>query len=244
MRKTISILILLCAVFGTAQQDYRTWLRGKVLYQDSSVVAANILNTNSEQATITDDNGEFAIEVKLGDELIISSVQYEIRALIITKEILQRNRLVVDVNEKIQALDEVVVSPTRPEKFLDLQEEEFKKFDYTSDKSTRVENEILRKNQLYEGVDFVNIFKLMYKALRKKESDDGSASTYAPSDVIRQIYPDAFFTEKLNVSQDQIGLFLEFIDDRLEAKDLLKKENEFQLMDFLIKQSEKFARTQ
>ena len=244
MQKAIPILAIFCVVFATAQQDYRTWLRGKVLYQDSSVVAANILNTNSEQATITDDNGEFAIEVKLGDELIISSVQYEIRALIITKEILQRNRLVVDVNEKIQALDEVVVSPTRPEKFLDLQEEEFKKFDYTSDKSTRVENEILRKNQLYEGVDFVNIFKLMYKALRKKESDDGSASTYAPSDVIRQIYPDAFFTEKLNVSQDQIGLFLEFIDDRLEAKDLLKKENEFQLMDFLIKQSEKFARTQ
>ena len=244
MRKTISILILLCAVFGTAQQDYRTWLRGKVLYQDSSVVAANILNTNSEQATITDDNGEFAIEVKLGDELIISSVQYEIRVLIITKEILQRNRLVVDVNEKIQVLDEVVVSPTRPEKFLDLQEEEFKKFDYTSDKSTRVENEILRKNQLYEGVDFVNIFKLMYKALRKKNSDDQIGSSYAPSDVIRQIYPDAFFSEELHIPQGQIGLFLEFIDDRLEAKDLLKKENEFQLMDFLIKQSEKFARTQ
>ncbi len=244
MRKTISILILLFAVFVTAQQDYRTWLRGKVLYQDSSVVAANILNTNSEQATITDDNGEFAIEVKLGDELIISSVQYEIRVLIITKEILQRNRLVVDVNEKIQVLDEVVVSPTRPEKFLDLQEEEFKKFDYTSDKSTRVKNEILRKNQLYEGVDFVNIFKLMYKALRKKNSDDQIGSSYAPSDVIRQIYPDAFFSEELHIPQGQIGLFLEFIDDRLEAKDLLKKENEFQLMDFLIKQSEKFARTQ
>ena len=222
MRKTISILILLCAVFGTAQNDYRTWLRGKVLYQDSSVVAANILNTNSEQATITDDNGEFAIEVKLGDELIISSVQYEIRVLIITKEILQRNRLVVDVNEKIQVLDEVVVSPTRQKSF-GFARRRFKKFDYTSDKSTRVENEILRKNQLYEGVDFVNIFKLMYKALRKKESDDGSASTYAPSDVIRQIYPDAFFTEKLNVSQDQIGLFLEFIDDRLEAKRSIEK---------------------
>ena len=244
MQKAIPILALFCVVFATAQQDYRTWLRGKVLYQDSSVIAANILNTNSEQATITDDNGEFAIEVKLGDELIISSVQYEIRALIITKEILQRNRLVVDVNEKIQVLDEVVVSPTRPEKFLDLQEEEFKKFDYTSDKSTRVDNEILRKNQLYEGVDFVNIFKLMYKALRKKDSDDGDDSTFAPSDVIRQIYPDAFFSEELHISPDQIGLFLEFIDDRLEAKDLLKKENEFQLMDFLIKQSEKFARAQ
>ena len=244
MRKTITILILFCVFFGTAQQDYRTWLRGKVLYQDISVVAANILNTNSDQATITDDNGEFLIEVKLGDELIISSVQYEIRALIINKEILQRNRLVVDVNEKVQVLDEVVVSPTRPEKFLDLQEEEFKKFDYTSDKSTRVDNEILRKNQLYEGVDFVNIFRLMYKALRKKNSKDGTASNYAPSDVIRQIYSDTFFSEELHIPPAQIGLFLEFIDDRLDAKDLLKKENEFQLMDFLIKQSEKFAKAQ
>ena len=244
MKKGIHVLALFCVVFATAQQDYRTWLRGKVLYQDSSVVAANILNTNSENATITDDNGEFAIEVKLGDELIISSVQYEIRAIIITKDILQRNRLVVDVNEKITALDEVVVSPTRPEKFLDLQEEEFKKFDYTSDKSTRVENEILRKNQLYEGVDFVNIFKLMYKSLRKKKADEGDEFTYAPSDVIRQIYPDVFFTTQLNIPLDKIGLFLEYIDGRLQTKDLLKKENEFQLMDFLIKQSEKFTKVQ
>ena len=147
-----------------------------------------------------------------------------------------------NVKEKIQVLDEVVVSPTRPEKFLDLQEEEFKKFDYTSDKSTRVDNEILRKNQLYEGVDFVNIFKLMYKTLRKNDSDKSSGSPYAPSDVIHQIYPDVFFMEELQIPPDQIGLFLEYIDDRLEAKDLLKKENEFQLMDYLIKQSEKFAK--
>ncbi len=74
MRKSITLLLLFTAVFAAAQQDYRTWLRGKVLYQDSSVVAANILNTNSENVTITDDIGEFEIEVKLGDELIISSV--------------------------------------------------------------------------------------------------------------------------------------------------------------------------
>ena len=127
---------------------------------------------------------------------------------------------------------------------MDLQEQEFKKFDYTSDKSTRVENEILRKNQLYEGVDFVNIFKLMYKFFRKKKAYEGDEFTYSPSDVIRQIYSDAFFTTQLNIPPDKIGLFLEYIDGRLQTKDLMKKENEFQLMDFLIKQSEKFAKTQ
>ena len=225
----------------SAQQDYRTWLRGKVLYQDSNVAAANVLNTTSEKATITDDNGNFAIEVQLNDELIFSSVQYEIRAIVITKEILQRNRLVIDVREKITQLDEVVISPNRPEAFLNVKEEEFKQFDYTADKSTRVENELLRQNQLYNGVDFVNIFKLLYKSLRPESSEDKTFD-FAPSDVIRQIYPDIFFTSQLNIDPDEIELFLQYCDDRIETKDLLKRENEFQLMDFLIKQSEKFRK--
>ena len=232
----------LCVVnMLSAQQDYRTWLRGKVLYQDSNVVAANVLNTTSEKATITDDNGNFAIEVQLNDELIFSSVQYEIRAIVITKEILQRNRLVIDVREKITQLDEVVISPNRPEAFLNVKEEEFKQFDYTADKSTRVENELLRQNQLYNGVDFVNIFRLLYKSLRPESSEDKTFD-FAPSDVIRQIYPDIFFTSQLNIDPDEIELFLQYCDDRIETKDLLKRENEFQLMDFLIKQSEKFRK--
>jgi hypothetical protein len=222
-----------------AQQDYRTWLRGKVLYQDSNVVAANVLNTTSQKATITDENGNFAIEVQLNDELIFSSLQYEIRAIVIDKDILQRNRLVVDVKEKITQLDEVVVSPNRPEAFLNVKEEEFKQFDYTADKSTRVQNEILRQNQLYNGVDFVNIFKLLYKTLRPEQSEDEEFD-FAPSDVIRQIFPDVFFTSQLKISPNEIDLFLQFCDERIETKDLLKRENEFQLMDFLIKQSEKF----
>ena len=237
-------LFLGCLCVGnmlSAQQDYRTWLRGKVLYQDSNVVAANVLNTTSEKATITDDNGNFAIEVQLNDELIFSSVQYEIRAIVITKEILQRNRLVIDVREKITQLDEVVISPNRPEAFLNVKEEEFKQFDYTADKSTRVENELLRQNQLYNGVDFVNIFKLLYKSLRPESSEDKTFD-FAPSDVIRQIYPDIFFTSQLNIDPDEIELFLQYCDDRIETKDLLKRENEFQLMDFLIKQSEKFRK--
>lgn len=235
-------LFLGCVLVGnlvSAQQDYRTWLRGKVLYQDSNVVAANVLNTTSENATITDENGNFAIEVKLNDELIFSSVQYEIRAIVITKEILQRNRLVVDVREKITQLDEVVISPNRPEAFLNVKEEEFKQFDYTADKSTRVENELMRQNQLYNGVDFVNIFKLLYKTLRPEQSEEKEFS-FAPSEVIRQIYPEVFFTSQLNIEPDEIDLFLQYCDDRIDTKDLLKRENEFQLMDFLIKQSEKF----
>lgn len=240
MHKFIILLLFSSVVFS--QPDYRTWLRGKVMYQDDNVVAANIVNTTTQKATISDENGEFAMEVKLDDELVFSSLQYRIRVIKIDKEILQKNRLVVDVNEKVTQLDEVVISPDRPEAFLNLKEEEFKNFDYSQDKSTKVQNELMLQNQIYNGVNFVNIFKALYKSIKKsnQNSEDSNAIDFTPSQIIRQIYPDQFFIHQLNIAPDKIEEFLLRCDDKLTTNDLLKRENEFELIDFLIKQSEKY----
>ena len=130
-----------------SQSDYRTWIIGKVLYRDSNVISANVINNTSQEATITNQDGEFEIKVKLNDRLVFSSVQYQIRSLVVTKEILQKSRIVIDVNEKVTELDEVVVGPENTEKFIDLKEEEFKKFDYYTDKSTKLENQIFKQGQ-------------------------------------------------------------------------------------------------
>ena len=122
----IFFFLLICQIC-LSQTDYRTWLRGKVLYQNSNVISANVINTSTEKATITDENGEFAIEVMLNDELLFTSLQYKIRSVRITKEILQKSRLVIDVNEKVTQLDEVVVTPSQRQKFLDLKSEEDKR---------------------------------------------------------------------------------------------------------------------
>ena len=52
----------------------------------------------------------------MNDELVFTSLQYQIRVVKITKEILQRGRLVIDVNEKVTELDEVVVTPEQRQK--------------------------------------------------------------------------------------------------------------------------------
>ena len=161
----------------TAQTDYRTWLRGKILYQNQNVIAANVVNTTTKEATISDNNGDFAIQVMMGDELVFTSLQYQIRVVKITKEILQRGRLVIDVNEKITELEEVVVTPEQRQKFLDLRSEEFKKFDYERDRSTRLENELMNKDQLTNGVNFVSVFKALYRMVENK--DKAKDKTYA-----------------------------------------------------------------
>ena len=134
------------------QNDYRTWIKGKVLYKNVNVSSANVINNSSQKATTTNQDGEFDIEVKLNDKLIFSSVQYQITELNITKEILQKNRIVIDVNEKVTELDEVVVTPDDKEKFL----VEIKKLSSSNDfyLHSDEDGEIALNTSLIQAIEF------------------------------------------------------------------------------------------
>ena len=242
MRIFINIFFLIAINFTYSQDDYRTWIKGKVLYKNVNVSSANVINNTSQQATTTNDDGEFEIEVKLDDKLIFSSVQYQIRELNITKEILQRNRIVIDVNEKVNELEEVVVTPENQEKFLDLKEEEFKRFDYTFDKSSRVNNVINEQGKLVDGINFVNLYRLIRNSIKKDSNENESNYKYNPSDLLRELYDDVFFTKNLLIPNDKINEFLLYCDDNFPDRILLKKDNEFELIEFLVKQSKKFVK--
>jgi len=241
MRIVIFLLLVSNLVFS---QDERTWIRGKVLYKNINVVSANVVNNTSGQATITNEDGEFEMKVRLNDRLVFSSVQYEIRSTTINKDILQKSRLVIDVNEKVTILDEVVVGPENTEKFLDLKKEEFKKVDYIADKSTRIKNEILKAGTFNNGLNFINLYKAIAKSSNKVELDKKNINSlkYKPSDLIREVYDDSFFVTTLGIKKDNISEFLLYCNDRFPSKVLFKKSNEFQLIDFLINQSEKFKK--
>jgi hypothetical protein len=242
MRIFLNIFFLIAINFTYSQDDYRTWIKGKVLYKNVNVGSANVINNTSQQATTTNDDGEFEIQVKLDDKLIFSSVQYQIRELIITKEILHRNRIVIDVNEKVNELEEVVVTPENQEKFLDLKEEEFKRFDYTFDKSSRVNNVINEQGKLVDGINFVNLYKLIRNSIKKDSNENKSNYKYNPSDLLRELYDDVFFTKNLLIPNDKINEFLLYCDDNFPDRILLKKDNEFELIEFLVKQSKKFIK--
>ncbi|MFD0862665.1 hypothetical protein ACFQ1M_10660 [Sungkyunkwania multivorans] len=230
------IFILLFISIATLQAQERTLLRGQVLYRNGFVANENVVNVTAQKATITNDNGEFAIDVKIGDELVFSALQFRLKTVFITPEILRNNRLVVEVNEKITELSEVVVSPENVDKFVEVKEEEFKGFDYERDKATPVNNVAMDENILTYGVNFVNIYKALFK--RKKETEPSVQLNM--SEVIRELYEDDFFVVNLKIPQDEINKFLYYCDAQMPSNSLLKKDNEFQLIDFLVTQSNNY----
>ena len=231
IRKLLFLFLLF--QFGYSQDT--ELIQGKVIYRNINVVAANVINNTSQSSTITDDLGEFQIYAKEGDEIIFSSVQYVIRTVKITNEIIKSKRLTIQINERIRELDEVVITPDNTEKFLDLKEEEFKGFDYVADKSTKVQNPLTETRELKYGVDFVNIFKLL-KTIVDSKSEEEKQNLIA-SEVIPYLFEDDFFTESLLISSSQINDFLDYIDLRPNAVDILLEKNQFLLMDFLLNES-------
>lgn len=236
MKFKLLIFFLVFQVVAFAQD--RVSIKGRLIYRNINVVAANVVNITAQINTITNGEGAFEIPVKNGDEVVFSSVQYMIRTVKITPEIIQKNRLIITINEKINALEEVVVTPDDAEKFLDLKEEEFKGFDYDRDKSTRLENSIVRQGQLKNGINLINVAKLIAKLVSNKTEEE--KRNLKPSEVLSYVFDKSFFSSDLELRDDQIVGFLEHIDNNLPSQKLLNQSQQFQLIDYLILQSKKY----
>ena len=238
MRLKFFYFFLLASFILNSQQ--RKLIKGKLLYRNNNVIAANVINNTQQYNTITDSEGEFEVNVKKGDEIIFSSVEFKIKSIVITDEILNKNRLVVNITERVNILDEIVISPENTEKFLDLKEEEFKGFDYVQDKSSRLDNVIMRDGRLNNGIDVVNAFKLISKII--SNSSQKTNSTLIPSKILPYVFEDDFFIDDLGLKRDEIFAFMEYLDKKLTSRELLKKSKEFLLIDYLYNAVEDFKR--
>ena len=237
MKTKLLFLALLCSYLNFGQES-RTSIKGRLLYRNSNVIAANVVNNTAQFNTITNGEGEFEIPVRVGDELIFSSVQYKIRTVKVTAEMIKKNRIVVSINERINILDEVVVGPENQQKFLDMKKEEFKRVDYTQDKSTKLINRAADDRQLANGLNFVNVAKLLGRLLSKNEGN--SEKKLIPSEVLPYLFETTFFTEDLGLSAEEAEGFLMEMDRILPTQKLFKKDMEFQLIDYLVKASQEY----
>lgn len=229
MFKKILFFILIIQ-FSYSQN--RELIQGKVIYRNIDVPAANVINNTAQSSTITNDQGEFEIYAKEGDEIIFSSVQYIIRTVRVNKEILENKRIIVQINQRVRELDEVVITPDDTQKFLDLKEEQFKGFDYIADKSTKIQNVLTDNRQVVNGLNFVNIFKLLSSIVDAKSDEE--KLNIIPSEVLPYVLEENFFSGVLELESFEIIDFLSKLDSDTEMKNLILEKNQFLIIDYLL----------
>lgn len=235
MLKKILFFILIIQ-FSYSQN--RELIQGKVIYRNIDVPAANVINNTAQSSTITNDQGEFEIYAKEGDEIIFSSVQYIIRTVRVNKEILENKRIIVQINQRVRELDEVVITPDDTQKFLDLKEEQFKGFDYVADKSTKIQNVLTDNRQVVNGLNFVNIFKLLSSIVDAKSDEE--KLNIIPSEVLPYVLEENFFSGVLELESFEINDFLSKLDSDTEMKNLILEKNQFLIIDYLLNKADTY----
>lgn len=109
--KRFAIILILSISFSMVAQDESRILRGKVKSINNDISDILIINKNSKNSTISDSLGQFSIDIKLMDTILVKSIQYKTKDIIISKTIFNSSYIEINLIEDIINLNEVIVTP-------------------------------------------------------------------------------------------------------------------------------------
>ena len=255
MKNIVLFLVVLISGFSlNAQIDESIRISGKInVALEDDVSGINVFNISNGQYTFTDDYGRYKITVKEGDELVFSSVQYQQFSIIITKSVIEKKELNINLSTKANVLDEVIVKPSLSgEASVDVKKVETISpnlpwidaddaiygydYEFTSDRFNSPENDAINKGYLKNGINFANIFKSIFGIKNKVKENKQEYMDVQ----IRKLYTDEFFKEYLKIEEEKINDFVFFMEDRGMNIEKIKRFNDLQLIEYIIDESEEF----
>ena len=102
---------LLVSFYSFSQNNNDKFIEG-IVYNDNSysIEGVHVLNITSNEATITNSEGNFKILVKLNDELIFSAIQFKRKKITMNQDIFDSLSITVYLEEFVNELDEVILN--------------------------------------------------------------------------------------------------------------------------------------
>lgn len=255
------LLLLLFPCFLFSQFVPRQIFRGKIVSDTLAVERVTITNISSNIVAITDDFGKFSIYAKAKDTLIISSVAFDTVRLIVEESDFGFEVLKIKLDVSVNVLDEVIIKPIKLTGDLAsdskkiktvgsplLKGEKLAPRDYEISSTTKPVNSVNGNvDKSLDGINFIAIGEMLYKVIfkpkPKKDKSYDKRTFLIFADVVKEKFTYHFFSNTLNLKNEEIPLFLNFADTNEVSKNkLLKYENEFLLIEYLIKKSEEFRK--
>lgn len=260
--KILTLLLLLFSVAAFAQKPPRELLLGRVVSDSVAVEDVSVNNISSNIGAVTDRKGEFTIYARATDTLVFTGLVVHQAVMVVKQEHFGNARLLIKLDESVTMLDEVVVSTMTGnlEKDSKMQgrkitpvfdsgalvkadiQNNMREYKYSQEKNMLVDP----VNREMQGLNFVGLYKAIFKPkTRKQQQTQYYYSTQRNfAEVVKERFSYHFFTETLKLNKDQIGPFLNFADKGNQTVHLLAANKEFELTDYLVKQSAEFLKTQ
>ena len=261
-------LILFLLIFGMSNaQHLRTEIRGTVkVPAGSDAEGINIFNRNSRQGSVTGQDGKYEIAVKQGDSLYFSALQFQDLLVVVDEAILEEKTLHVEITEGLNELPEVVIrehdlsgniaADLQNIEVVELNLPSFSAADISMmypewqpgpDGQSAISNPAVNSSSggLKNGANPLAIVGLVVDAIIPKRKPKPGPEPYIGrielEKIVREKFDDTFFTGTLQIQKQDISSFFDFCEKSGFPRDLLKKEMELDLFEYLMQQSKLFS---
>jgi hypothetical protein len=241
--KFMVISIILFCQISYGQNDDRKSLHGRFTNDTALVDNGYVFNLNSKTRTFISDQGFFDVLAKANDTLLMLSPAFKSKKMIIRQNDFNKPLYVVILESQTTVLKEVVVKGQTDLKPAIANSQTIVDMKFTADAQSAVKNSAMPSDRSIEnGMDFVRIYKMAAKLFKKDKAKTDLNSNIDFSDSVSKALDRNFFTKTLKIKNDEVDLFLDFCETDSKSKTLLKQEDEFMLIDFLVTKSEEFKR--
>jgi hypothetical protein len=237
--KCLLVVLFLLSHYCLGQTPKRNSLHGKVISDSIAVENGYVFNLNSKSSTLIGVDGFFDILAMPKDTLLITSLAFKSKKMVLIAMDFKEKIYVVKLELFNNQLNEVLVGNHIKPKIAGSQEMVDGK--YFDDAQSSPLNRTMPYHGIENGFDFVRTGKLILSMFKKK---DGGVHPAIPDvifmDKIQRDFKVDFFIKTLKLKPDQINLFLMYCDSDINAINVLKTNDTFKIMDFLITKNQEF----
>lgn len=265
-KKLLILLFIVISPILLAQDIERTKVIGKLhVPQGDDVEGVSVYNISSQKGTITDANGSFEIKIAENDRLQITALQYQSFTVVVDKGIIERKQMNIFMNPAINQLEEVVVRPYDLSGNINVDVKKIPTYsiskdwdlsygameygyDFKPDEKTAISGnaaeEALHSNALKNGADVLAILggvgQLLFPRGKTISIADRERNRALVSNNIQQRFSKDFILANFGIPEDKAVDFLFYAQENGLKQNLLKPENEMELMEFLFKKEKEY----
>ncbi|WP_273567795.1 carboxypeptidase-like regulatory domain-containing protein [Maribacter halichondriae] len=219
-------------------------IEGRVYSKDGDVAATHVLNITTKRASITDENGFFAIPAKLYDTIVFSAIQFKRKEIVVTADILKSKMLSIPLEEALTELDEVVVMPYnltgnifRDTKRMDV--EPVVTASTLGLPNAYVKVPTMAERQLFEATSggglvplnaILNGISGRTKMLKNRLARN---QKYARTQRVREMYADSLFRIEFKIPEEKIDDFMYFCEVDSVFQTTVNTHDRFKIWDYM-----------
>lgn len=261
MKNIVLFLILLVPQFFSAQDSSRIKVAGKLLVESDDIGGVTIFNASTDTGTITDNNGEFTLNVGLNDLIEVSALQYRNVNFRVNEDILESRSMKIFLIEEINRLNEVIVfskgltgdlqadvrskkafSPKLDLLYFGVKNKD--EFEFEADNKSQVTNVAIsgQDRPMVNGLNIINVVdQLLLPLFRSNAKGNKDADVPdVPVKSIKYYFGSEFISDNFDIPEHRVEEFIRFVEDENFDYNLLNYGREMEFLELLHQKSMAF----